>query len=222
MRSHEIFQRMSPALAAQIFTFLQAEQKPVYKAAIQGLANQRNLRGVFIERNRRPSDFRGCRLRLAAQVSDSLASHLLQAWLLGANKQMLCDFLAALEIKHEEDGTVEELPSAPPKEKIASSGCAAAGEVSSGNSGRLSARLPRHGQRGAMACPRRDTGGRAAAETVSRRPGQIEPRYPPTPEATSRQVTRIKRIRSSEIRVIRVIRGQDSAKCSSASWTPAP
>ena len=48
MKSHEIFQRMSPALAAQIFTFLQTEQKPVYKAAIQGLANQRNLRGVFV------------------------------------------------------------------------------------------------------------------------------------------------------------------------------
>ena len=41
---------MSPALAAEIFTFLQTEQKPVYKAAIQGLANQRNLRGVFVER----------------------------------------------------------------------------------------------------------------------------------------------------------------------------
>ncbi len=41
---------MSPLLAAQIFTFLQKEKKPVYKAAIQGLANQRNLRAVFIER----------------------------------------------------------------------------------------------------------------------------------------------------------------------------
>ena len=47
MKSHEIFQHMSPDLAAQVFTFLQTEQKPVYKAAIQGLANQRNLRGVF-------------------------------------------------------------------------------------------------------------------------------------------------------------------------------
>src|SRR5204862_6746011 len=50
MKSHEIFQAMSPALAAEIFTFIQTEQKPVYKAAIQGLANQRNLRGVFVER----------------------------------------------------------------------------------------------------------------------------------------------------------------------------
>jgi hypothetical protein len=42
----------------------------------------------------------------------------LQAWLLGTHKQMLCDFLDGMEIKHDDDGTVEELPPAPPKEKI--------------------------------------------------------------------------------------------------------
>jgi hypothetical protein len=110
---------MSPALAAQIFTFLQTEQKPVYKAAIQGLANQRNLRGVFVERKPPVERFPWMRAALSRALSDSLASHLLQAWLLGANKPMLCDFLDGMEIKHEDDGTVEELPPAPPKEKIA-------------------------------------------------------------------------------------------------------
>jgi hypothetical protein len=53
------------------------------------------------------------------KISDSVASHVLQAWLLGANKEMLCDFLDAMEIKHGDDGTVDELPSSAPKEKIA-------------------------------------------------------------------------------------------------------
>ena len=119
MRSHEIFQRMSPALAAQIFTFMQTEQKPVYKAAIQGLANQRNLRGVFVERKPPAERFPWMQAAFARKISDSLASHVLQAWLLGANKEMLCDFLDSLQIKHSEDGTVEELPAELPKEKIA-------------------------------------------------------------------------------------------------------
>jgi len=119
MRSHEIFQQMSPALAAQIFGWLHAEQKPVYKAAIQGLANQRNLRSVFVERKPPAERFPWMQAALGRKLSDSLASHLLQAWLLGANKQMLCDFLDAMEIKHDDDGTVEDLPAAPPKEKIA-------------------------------------------------------------------------------------------------------
>ncbi len=118
MRSHEIFQHMSPALAAEIFTFLQTEQKPVYKAAIRGLANQRNLRGVFIERKPPAERFPWMQAAFARKISDSLASHVLQAWLLGANKEMLCDFLDALEIKHADDGTVDELPPEVPKEKI--------------------------------------------------------------------------------------------------------
>ena len=119
MKSHEIFQGMSPELAAQIFTFLQTEQKPVYKAAIQGLANQRNLRGVFVERKPPAERFPWMQAAFGRKISDSLASHVLQAWLLGANKEMLCDFLDSLEIKHSEDGTVEELPAELPKEKIA-------------------------------------------------------------------------------------------------------
>jgi hypothetical protein len=119
MRSHEIFERMSPALAAQILTFLRTEQNPVYKAAIQGLANQRNLRDVFIERKPPAERFPWVQAALGRKISDSLASHVLQAWLLGANKEMLCDFLDAMEIKHDDDGTVDELPPAPPKEKIA-------------------------------------------------------------------------------------------------------
>ena len=119
MRSHEIFQHMSPELAARIFTFLQTEQKPVYKAAIQGLANQRNLRGVFVERKPPNERFPWMQAAFARKVSDSLASHVLQAWLLGANKEMLCDFLDAMEIKHADDGTVDDLPESAPKEKIA-------------------------------------------------------------------------------------------------------
>jgi len=110
---------MSPARAAEIFTFLQAEQKPVYKAAIQGLANQRNLRGVFVERKPPVERHPWMQAALGRRVSDGLASHLLQAWLLGANKQMLCDFLDSLGIAHQEDGTVDVLPAAPPQEKIA-------------------------------------------------------------------------------------------------------
>jgi len=80
---------MSPPLAAQIFAFMQTEQKPVYKAAIQGLANQRNLRGVFIERKPPVERFPWMQKALGRQVSDSLASHLLQAWLLGEQTDAL-------------------------------------------------------------------------------------------------------------------------------------
>ena len=119
MRTHELFQKMSAERAAEIFVYLHKEQKPVYKAAIQGLVNQRNLRAVFIERKPPVERHTWMKSALSRPVSDTLATHLVQAWLLGAHKPMLCDFLDALEIAHDEDGTVEEIPAAPPKEKIA-------------------------------------------------------------------------------------------------------
>lgn len=119
MRSHEIFQRMSPALAAEIFTCLHANDRPIYKAVIQGLANQRKLRPVFLERKPPGERHQWMQSALSRPLSDALAAHLIQAWLLGAQKQMLCDFLDALGVEHGDDGTVEQLPAAPAKEKIA-------------------------------------------------------------------------------------------------------
>ncbi len=58
---------------------------------------------------------------LSRKAGDTLAAHLLQAWLLGAQKPMLCDFLDSLGIDHDEDGTVENLPESPPKEKLGAS-----------------------------------------------------------------------------------------------------
>ena len=118
MKAHEIFQQMSPPLAVEIFTYLQTEQKPVLKTAIQGLANQRNLRPVFIERKPPNERYAWLQSALSRKLSDTLAAHLLQAWLLGAQKSMLCDFLDGLGIARGADGTVEELPESPPKEKL--------------------------------------------------------------------------------------------------------
>lgn len=118
MKAHELFHYMSDETAAEIFLFLQKQEKSVYKAAIQGLANQRNLRGIFVERKPPNERFPWMKQALGRPISDALASHLVQAWLLGAHKQMLCDFLDALDIAHDDDGTVEVLPAAPPKEQI--------------------------------------------------------------------------------------------------------
>ncbi len=118
MKTYELFEKMSPALAAEMLVWLQGSQKPIYKAAIQGLANQRNLRAVFVER--KPASDRHLWMKgaLGRKISNEIGEHVLQAWLLGAQRGMLCQFLDALEIKHDEDGTVEKIPESPSKEKV--------------------------------------------------------------------------------------------------------
>jgi len=118
MRPHELFDKISPALANDIFATLRAEQNPTYKAAIQGLANQRNLRAVFVERKPAKERHAWMKAALARKVSDAIGEHTIQAWLLGSQKPMLCDFLDSLGIPHNEDGTVEKVPASPPREKL--------------------------------------------------------------------------------------------------------
>jgi len=118
MKSHELFQNMSPALATEILSYLQKEQTPVFKTVVQTLAAQRKLRPVFVERKPPNERYAWIKGALGRKPSDTLAAHLLQAWLLGAQKPMLREFLGSLGIDHDEDGTVENLPESPPKEKL--------------------------------------------------------------------------------------------------------
>ena len=118
MKSHEIFQHMSAALAVEIFAYLEREQTAVCKTAVQGLAQQRKLRPIFIERKPPAERYRWLQTALGRKVSDTVAAHLLQSWLLGAQRTMLCDFLESLGIAHDPDGTVEELPESPSKERL--------------------------------------------------------------------------------------------------------
>jgi hypothetical protein len=118
MKSHEILQHMSPTLAVEILSYLQKERTPVFKSVVSGLASQRNLRAVFVERKPPDERYAWIKTALSRKAGDTLAAHLLQAWLLGAQKPMLCAFLDSLGIARDEDGTVENLPDSPPKEKL--------------------------------------------------------------------------------------------------------
>ena len=118
-KSNDIFARMPPAVAAQLFSHLHENEKPLYKATIDTLAKQRNLRPVFVERKLREERFAWMREMVAKKQNESVASHLLQIWFVGAHSKLLCDFLDALGIAHDANGTVEELPDAPSKAALA-------------------------------------------------------------------------------------------------------
>lgn len=119
LKPHEIFSRMPRETAAQLFTFLLEKEKPLYRATIESLAKQRKLRPVFIERKPRNERHVWMQETLGKKNSDGIAAHLLQIWLVGAHARLLCDFLDGLGIKHDENGTVETLPPAPPKSELA-------------------------------------------------------------------------------------------------------
>jgi len=120
MTSYEIFSRCSSQLANEIFVYLHEKEKPVYRAVIQNLANQRKLRPVFIERKPKPERHTWLQQALARKPADDLATQVLQIWLLGAQQPLICQFLDTLQIKHDGKGVVDQLPPEPEPEQLRS------------------------------------------------------------------------------------------------------
>ena len=118
MKASEIFASLSPATAEQVLSHLQETEKPTYKVAIQTLATQRKLRPVFVERQPRAERHAWLQNALGRPASEQIAGNLLQMWLMGTQAPLLCDFLDALGITHDEHGGIESLPPCPAPEKL--------------------------------------------------------------------------------------------------------
>jgi hypothetical protein len=114
----DIFRQAAPAVVADIFSYIHENEKPLYKATIESLATQRKLRPVFVERKPRNERHAWLREALGKKSGDAIAAHLLQIWLVGRHAKLLCDFLDGLGIKHDDNGTIEQLPAQPAKETL--------------------------------------------------------------------------------------------------------
>jgi hypothetical protein len=118
MKSYEICSRISPELMNSVLVFLLEHEKPVYKAIIQNIAARRKLRPVYIERKPKIERHLWIQRALSSKGSDDLAVQLLQIWLLGEYREMICDFLDLLGIKHDGKGVVDDLPPEPTREVL--------------------------------------------------------------------------------------------------------
>jgi hypothetical protein len=118
LQPHEIAARISPALAEQLFAFMHDKERKLYRATVETLAKQRNLRGVFVERMPMPKRHQWMKEQIGRPANSSVAAHLFQIWFVGGHSDLLCDFLDALGIAHDENGTIEQLPPAPDKAAV--------------------------------------------------------------------------------------------------------
>jgi len=114
MTSHELFARLSPEDAAEVFAWLHENDRAAYKTTAGLLATRRKLRPVFVERKPREERHAWMKDALARPANSDLAAEILQAWTMGANGQMVCSFLDSLKIPHDGKGLLESLPPEPP------------------------------------------------------------------------------------------------------------
>jgi len=93
----------------EILIYAFEDDKPVYRATLNAVAEARKVRPVFLERQPKPQRHAAMLATLARPGLELITGNLIRTWLLKKYKQMLCDFLDALGISHK-DGVVEDLP----------------------------------------------------------------------------------------------------------------
>ena len=109
LTAHELLGFMSPTLALDILTYTYENDKPLYRVTLNGVAEVRKVRAVFLERQPKPQRHAAMVATLARPALEVITNNLIRGWLLKKHKSMLVDFLNALEIKNE-DGVVEQIP----------------------------------------------------------------------------------------------------------------
>ena len=109
MTSSDLFARMPAALATDILVFNHDNERRLYKAAIDAVAQARRVRPVFIERQPRADQHALMVASLGRPAFAVAADTLLRNWLLKKHSSILTGFLDALGIPHEK-GVVGDLP----------------------------------------------------------------------------------------------------------------
>lgn len=109
---------MSTEMAEELFGFLHDKERKLYRATIDTLAKQRKFRPVFIEQMPKPKRHAWMKEALGRASNSSVSAHLLQIWFVGGHSDLLCTFLDELGIKHDDNGTIEELPPSPDKAAV--------------------------------------------------------------------------------------------------------
>lgn len=113
MKSHELYTALNPDLVNQMLTWFRDHDRNVYKSAVASLAQNRKLRPVFITKKPLPDQFAWLLKTLKLRQSDAIGEHLLQAWLMAGNQDLLAKFCDEMGIEHNGQGQVTgELPEA--------------------------------------------------------------------------------------------------------------
>lgn len=101
-----MFSSLSADLVKQMLDWFREQDRKVYKTAVASLTSQRKLRPIFIERKPLPDQYAWIHKTLQLRDSSSIGEHLLQAWLMGGQQELLAAFCDAMGIEHDGNGTV--------------------------------------------------------------------------------------------------------------------
>jgi hypothetical protein len=109
MKAFQLFAHMPRALALDVLEFTFANDREIYNAVLEMVAQARRVRLVFLTRQPRQERFVLMVSALGKPNLELAAENLVRNWLLKKHSALLADFLDGLKIPHDK-GVVENLP----------------------------------------------------------------------------------------------------------------
>jgi hypothetical protein len=106
VKAHELFTAADPALVTQMLDWFRDHDRNVYKSAVATLAQSKKLRLVFIQKKPLPEQYAWILKTLRSKQADTIGEHLLQAWFMAGNQEMLAKFCDEMGIEHDGKGSV--------------------------------------------------------------------------------------------------------------------
>jgi hypothetical protein len=106
VKAHELYNAVDPALVTQMLNWFREHDRNVYRSAVSTLAQTKKLRLEFIQKKPLPDQYAWILKTLKGKPADTIGEHLLQAWFMAGNQEMLAKFCDAMGIEHDGKGSV--------------------------------------------------------------------------------------------------------------------
>jgi hypothetical protein len=106
VKAHELYNAVDPALISQMLNWFREHDRNVYRSAVSTLAQSKKLRLEFIQKKPLPEQYAWILKTLRGKQADTIGEHLLQAWFMAGNQEMLAKFCDAMGIEHDGKGSV--------------------------------------------------------------------------------------------------------------------
>jgi hypothetical protein len=119
MRSHEVFQQMTPEEAAGFLETLREESPTAATLALGAATEAFKLRRQFLMKQARERQAEWVRRALSRPGNAAAAEEVLAEFFLESQKELLIELLEGLGLEHEDGSLKQENPPCPPKRKLA-------------------------------------------------------------------------------------------------------
>ncbi|MEM9080418.1 MAG: hypothetical protein AAGC74_07005 [Verrucomicrobiota bacterium] len=120
MKAHEIYKAVDPEIIHNMFQWMRAEDRKLYKSTVAGLAQARKLRPIYIEKKSVKDQIDFMHKLLGQKNQDLVGEHLLQVWFMKGQQDLLRTFCDRMDIEHDGNGQVTgDLPEKLADDKLA-------------------------------------------------------------------------------------------------------